>query len=437
MATTLHDFYRYEVLFTVLIGKNTYGETIDVTQDIDITELVKSISAISNDVDNGDYDIGVFVFGDITITALNNERKFSPPEDWKSIFPYSRDKTKVDVNLYDKNGTKTLSFRGLINDDATRQEINSEEIKFRVLSLDSILRQVRVSGGQVSSNQNFSVAIKNILNVPEITNVVDYSPARISVELDLPINDGDYFTDLSAKDALDELLLASNSVLYIDKQDRLFVKPRTESVNIFYFQGRGDEYGRENIFNISAYNTGVQRAFSSVKINETVATDVSYVDIYGFRQKDIGFDFITNVETEALIAQNILNAFKAPKEELEIEVPLEDSAGIELFDLVSVALDYRLVPYDIGGSLPLYGVAEYGVAKYPIAKGSNRIDPSKKWKVISIRENPTSLSRTLKLRIAGTTFGDGVFLEGEAQNVLLLENGDFLITQEGDYFLRE
>jgi hypothetical protein len=409
MATALHDFLRYQVLFTVLIDADTYGSTVDVTQDVDITDSIRDISSITNEIDNGDYDIGVFTFGAITLTAKNHERKFSPAEDWRSIFPYKRDKTKVHIKFFDKAGNSVFSFRGLINDDATRAEITGNDVKFKVLSLDSILRQVQVTGGQVSSGMLFSEAIKSILNVPEITTVINYSASDVNVDLDLAIDDGDYFTDSSSKDALHELLLASNSILYIDKSDNLYVKPRTESANIFYFYGRHDPYGRENITKISSYNTGVQRAFSSIKINETVKTSAAYVDLYGFRQKEITLSFITNTVTEALIGDNILLQFQSPKEELEIEVRTEDSDSIELLDLVSVSMPYRLSPPEGLEKVSQYGVAQYGTDKYNRTYGSYRIDPTVKWKVIGITENPKKFTRTLKLRVSGVTFGDGVF----------------------------
>jgi hypothetical protein len=409
MATDLHTFPRYQVLFTTLIDEDTYGTEVDVTQDVDITDLTQDISNIINEIDNGDFDIGVFTFGDLTLRCINHDRKFSPAEDWKSIFPYKRDRTKVHVKYYDGLGNNQFSFKGLINDDATRADVLSNDVKFRVFSLDSILRQVRVSGGSVTATQLFSSAIKSILNVPAITNVLTYDPANITVDLDLAIDNGDYFTDLSAKEALDELLLASNSILVVDNTDTVYVKPRTESSNVFYFYGRGDLYGRENILSINNFNTGVQRAFSSVKINETVKTDEAYLELYGFRQKDVSLSFMTDTDNIESIATNILNQFKAPKQELEIEVPLVDSKDIELLDMVSIDLNYRIVPADGEDHVPLYGVAQYGTAKYPQSFGSYKIDPSVKWKVIAIREKPKSLSRVLKLRVAGTEFGDGVF----------------------------
>lgn len=411
MATDLHTFPRYQVLFTVLESSGVYGDVVDVTEDVDLTDDVNDISNIINEVDNGDYDIGIFTFGDITLKVKNHQRKFSPAIDWRSIFPFQRDKTKVFVKFFDGDGNSVFSFRGLINDDATKADVLGNDVTFRVLSMDSILRQVRISGGTVTAGQSFSSAIKSILNVPEITGILDYDPARITLDLDLNIDNGDYFTDLSAKDGIDEILIAANSILYVDKSDRIFVKARDETTNVFQFYGRGDIYGRDNILSIRNYNSGVQRAFSSVDVNDTVVTSAPYVELYGFKQKAVSFSFITVTASNESIAENIINKFKAPKAEMEIEVPMKDSRGIELLDLCSVSLNYRLAPAKGTDYIPLYGVAQYGSDKYPQSFGSYKIDPSIKWKVIAIREKPRSLSRVLKLRVAGTEIGDGVFLD--------------------------
>lgn len=409
MSTDLHAFQRYRVFFTVLVSENTYGDTIDVTEDIDITDLIKDVSNITNEIDDGDYDIGIFTYGDITLKCVNHKRKFSPADDWRSIFPYKRDKTKVHIKYYDGLGNEEFVFRGIINDEGSKSEVFSNEVKFRVLSMDSILKQVEVSPGVIGSEQLFSSAIRAILNVPEITTLLNYSPSNVSINLDLEIDDGEFFSSLSAREALNNLLLASNSILYVDFTDTIYVKPRYETDVTYYFYGRGDPYGRENILDLGSFNSGVQRAFSSVKVNETVKTDQGFVELYGFRQKSVSFDFIFDPVKEEKIAENILNFFKVPKDEIEIEVPIFACRGIELLNKVSISLPYIKRPADGESVLPAYGISKYGEGKYAQTFGSYRIDPSVKWKVIGIREKTKNLSKVLKLRVAGESFGDGVF----------------------------
>jgi hypothetical protein len=316
----------------------------------------------------------------------------------------------VEIIFYDETGADQTRFKGLINDDATRLDFDKNLIRFKVLSLDSIFRQVSVPAGAIVAGDLFSTAIKKILNVPEITSTLTYSAANVTVNLDLTIDDGDVFSAIPAKEALDLLLLASNSILFVDNTDTIYVKARRESLNQFNLYGIGDQYGREDIVTIKEYNNGLQRAFSSIKVNEnTVATSEAYVAEYGFRQKDLTLDFITTLAKEEEIAARLLDEFKVPKPEMEITVLSRAVEGIEILDMVSILSDYRMIPSD-GGNLPLRGSAIRGAAIRPKTIGAYRILPKMKWKVISIDEDPAKFTTALKLRQTGTETHDGVFV---------------------------
>lgn len=406
-----YSFFNTRVLITPLISENVYGSTVDVTQDVDVSDFIKSISTIRREIDNGDDDFGIFTFGNINLTAINYTGKFNDENhNGVSIFPYLRDRAKVEIEFRNKAGTATTRFKGLINDDATRQNLQSDTVSFRVLSLDSILRQVKIAAGSVVTGDLFSTAIKKILNVPSITTTLTYDAANISVDLDLTIDDGEPFSNATAKDKLDELLLASNSVLYIDETDTVFVKPRTVSNTLFELYGRGDKYGRSNIIKVKNLNTGLHRAFSSIKINsDTVSTSDPWVTNYGFRQKSISFDFMNDLDKEEQIADRLLDEFKVPKMELEVEVKTEKINSAELLDMVSVNYPYMLFPDPTFGKLPMFGTAEFGTARFPIQYGSFEIKPDVRWKIIGIDEHPSSFTTTLKLRQAGTANEEGYF----------------------------
>ena len=406
----IYPFDNYRILFTPLVGTNRYGAVVDVTQDVDITDFVKNLGSIKKELDNGDYDIGIFTFGDITLNMINHNRKFNSPDDPRSMFKFTRDRCKVDIIFYLADGSSTNRFRGLINDDATRLDFTSGIIKFKVLSLDSIFRQVEVGAGVIVDGDSFSTAIKKILNVPAITNTLTYSAGNINVDYDGTIDVGEEFSSIPVKGALDDLLLASNSVLYVDNSDVLHVKARTESATQFNLYGHGDIYGRENILKIHDFNNGLQRTFSSISVNATtISTDDNWVVEYGFRKKELTFDFITTTATEQAIADNILSAFKIPKLELKIEVSNDAVSNIELLDIVKVDYPYRHSIPPETGVMPMYGVAQYGVDYYAPTTGTFEIKPDIKWKVISIQENPVKFTTTLKLRQVGTTTSDGYF----------------------------
>ena len=406
-----YPFLSHRIFFTPLVSENVYGTSVDVTQDIDVSDFIKSVGTIRREIDNGDNDFGIFTFGNIELTAINFTGKFNDQNDnGRSIFPYLRDRTKVEIEFRNKSDTASTRFKGIINDDVTRHNLRSDAVKFTVLSLDSILRQVKVQPGSVVTGDLFSLAIKKILNVPEITSTLTYSASNITVDLDLTIDEGETFSNSIAKDSLDELLLASNSILYIDETDTVYVKPRTESATLYNLYGRGDQYGRNSILEITDYNNGLHRAFNSIKVNSnTVRTADEWVESYGFRQKSITFDFISDRDKEQEIGDRLLREFQVPKLELQVVVRTEDVLGIELLDSVSVNYPKMLFPDPAYEKLPMFGVAEYGTARYAIEKGSFGINPNISWKVIGIDENPGKFTTTLKLRQAGVTMVGGYF----------------------------
>ena len=412
----VYSHENYRVLFTPLVGINVYGATIDVTQDVDLTDWIKSVGSIKREVDNGNYDIGIFTFGDITLSAINHTRKFNAPDDSQSIFKFRRDRCKVEILFFDADGNSSTRFKGLINDDATRIDVEKELIKFRVLSLDSIFRQVDVPAGSVVIGDLFSTVIKKVLNVPDITTTLTYSASNINVDLDLAIDVGEVFSNITAKEALDVLLLASNSVLYVDNSDVIHVKPRTESANVFLLFGGGDMYGRDNIIKISNVNNGLQRSFSSIKVNDnTTATNAAYVTEYGFKQKTLSLDFITTVSKEQQIADRILLEFHVPKDEIEVDVLSNDVKNIDLFDLVKIDYDYRASKHPADDLISMYGQADFDESYYAITSGSFKIRPKEKWKVTSIKEEPKNMVTRLRLRRAGKETHDGYFTGEELQ----------------------
>ena len=407
---TVTPIRQYQVLITPLVEKDTYGTELDVTQNIDLSDYIKQggIGTIKQDVDNGDYDIGVFTYGSITMRALNLDGRFNDENDWRSIFKFSRDKAKVVVNFLDPDGNILISFNGLINEDGTRQDFLKDEVKFKVLSQDSVIRKTKVSGGSITNGTLFSTAIKTIINVPDITSVLTYDSAKITVGLDLMIDNGSWFDNKTTKAALDALMVASNSVMVIEN-NTMVVRTREEnSGSVFNFYGHGDLFGRENILNIANFNTGVQRMFNSIVVNAREVSDQTYIETYSLRQKKVDLGFITDDVKESDIGNNILKEFKVPKLELEIETTTETAKGLNLFDLVSIDYPYRVRPAN-EETLPTYGVSRYGTAVYPFIQGNIKIRPALAFKVIGFQEKPKDYKTIVKLRQRGTTISDGLF----------------------------
>jgi hypothetical protein len=396
---------QYQVLITPLISKNAYGDEIDVTQDIDISEFVseKGIGKIKTQIDNGDYEFGIFTFSDIKLTLINYDGRFNDESDPISIFPYRRDLAKVTVNFIDTDGTTTISFDGLVNDEGTRQDYNKGLVKLKVLSRSSIFKKTKVPAGIITNGTLFSDAIKNILNITDITSVLTYDASKINVGLDLEIDDGSKFDNRTVKDALNDLLVVSSSILYVDSTNTMIVSNRTEdtSTPLHNFFGGNDIFGRENILSLKKFNNGLHRMFNSLVINGTITEDLISVNRLGIRQKSLSFDFITDSTKYLPIGNAILDDFKNQRPEMEIMVRTENADTIKLLDLVTVDVTSVSKPAEGMDYFPLYGISEYGSDNYPLVVSPLPIRSNDLFKVIGIFEDPKNFTTTLKLRATG------------------------------------
>lgn len=415
---------RYRVYFTPLLetDTNTYGDEIDVTDYVKAT----GVGSIRRSIDSSDYDIGVFNFSDLEITLVNYNGLFNEGDN-RSLFMDTRDRCKVRAvfeeveTVRDVNGTvlsettvSTVTFRGLINEEGTRLNVTDETIRFKVLSRDSVLRTTQVSDGVVTNGMLFSAAISAILNVPKITSVLTYDVAEINPDLDLAIDDGTWFDGKSVKEALDALLMASNSALLILDDGTIQVRARDHNsdesaLNLY---GKNDLHYRENIIDLSNYNSGRQRSFTSFTVNtQTISSSVE-VQAYGLRSKVVELPFITQIDKESTIANRLVTEWRTPKIELEVKVATHLTRSLQLLDSVSISYPLRVRP-PAGKFLPVFGVTKFGEADqpFPYQFGSLEITGRYRFKILEIEDNVESFTTTLKVRQTGRENGDGYFDE--------------------------
>lgn len=411
--------YRYYVFFTPLATSTMYGDEIDVSDKID----VDGVGSIKRSIDAGDYDVGVFTFNELEIKGFNYNGYFNDENDFRSIFRAGRDRCKVRIvfkrieavrnglgTILSEVETDTITFRGLLNDEATRLDFVTESISFTILSSDSVLRTTNVPSGLVNSGMSTTEALYNILNQPKITAVLGLDIADINPPTELFIDDSTVFEQKSVKEALDELLLATNAVLLIENESIIIQNRNENMADALQLFGKSDEQGRENIIDITAYNTGRHRMFTSCMVNTTEVQNFAFVVGFGYRRKDISLDWITDELKQMTIAAALVEEFKFPKIELAVKVATDIAKDVQLLDPVSINYPLRIKPIE-NTFLPIVGLAEIGDDETPLPYTFGAIDivPRISFKVIEIEENPNEFTSILRLRQTGTGFSDGVF----------------------------
>jgi hypothetical protein len=391
---------NYEVYLTPL---DVFGNYL--TEAIDISDFVilEGVPLIKKELDQGDFQIGVFNYQSITIRVDNRNGEFNEKIlDYRSIFPAGRDRAKILINFLDSDGNSDISYKGIITDRATKQDLLNEIITFTVLSFDSVFSQQSILENAIADGTLFSDAIFSILTKSFTTPLLSISKSDINLTLDLQIDDGSYFDNLLLKTALDQLLLASNSVLLIDDNDNIIIRSREENTNTPYVFYHNDQFKRDNIKGVANFNNGLQRMFNSVVVNNVESRDQDSIDLYGVRQKSITLSFMSNTTSLGIIGQSIVGEFATPRIEMELLTDVDSAKDIAFLDKVNVDYDLRISPApNPNGIVPLYEVDEYEKSHYPYEIGDLRIDPRKIFKVIAFFENSTTYNTTVKLRDTG------------------------------------
>ena len=278
----------------------------EVTEDV----ASESISNIVQIIDNDEYDVGLFNYNSFSLKFNNQDGKYSDVDNVNSIFRFRRGGSKIQfrwqVQVFDsicgiaECGKALISpeitvYDGILNDDATRLDIDDQQVTFRVLSSDSIFEETETNFSSLSAGDLFSDAIFTVMNQTKITDLMTISSGNITVGLDLMMDTVADFENTTVKEALDILLFGSNSVLFV-RDNVVFVKPRDGgSVSQFTFRGQASNEGIEDIIDITDISAGRNNVFNFWTWRDTTlfASDSASITANGLRKKEIDFDPIT------------------------------------------------------------------------------------------------------------------------------------------------
>lgn len=367
----------------------------EVTSDVNES----SFSSINEQIDNDEFNVGVFEFNSFTIRLRNDQGLYSDIDKPESIFRSRRGGCPVKITWQQDTrgpicglaiagkailGVEKNLYVGLLNDEDTNIEADSQEISFRIVSKASVFSEVETPFSSISPGDNYSDTIKLVLNQSSITDVLTFNAANISVGLDLTMDVVSEFENTTVKEALDSLLFQSNSVLFIEN-DTIFVKNRdggASSVRTFYGYGGS---GVENVVDISNLSNGKKKLFNFWTWEDTnlVAKSTTSINNNGIRKKQVSFDEITNNSKRQQILDAQRDEFSALKQSFDLTTFLDyENLDIGLLDKVNVDVPAIYFTTEVGGLLPLYGSAIYGEAVYPESVVPVEIDALTDFKIM-------------------------------------------------------
>jgi len=374
---------------------NYVSDYIEITDDVN----ADSLTNLNQKLDNNEFDVGLFNFNSLSIKLDNQDGKYSDVDVFQSIFRYKRAnslfKITWAISPYPTQcgtaicGQAKLNpeidvFVGLLNDETASERVDAHKIGFTVLGRESIFEKTIVPFGSLSVGDLLSEAIYIVLNQTEVTNILTVDSGNISTGIDVQIDSIAGLQNKTVKEALDNLLEESNSVLYIEG-DTVYVKNRDVDADLSYtFYGQASNLGIENIKVISKIRSGINKTKNFITWKDTtlLATDSQSVLKHDYRKKEIEFDAITNTTKRQNILNSIRDEFSTPKKEFDLSTPINYQV-LELFLFNKVNIDYPTVIHSSDGNpVPIWGAVKWGDFKWGYGDWATRFRLTEFFKIM-------------------------------------------------------
>lgn len=376
---------------------NYSGTWTEVTSDVDWN----GISTIKTSLDNTDYDVGVLRNSNFKIRLRNDHGYYSDVDGDYTIFENRRTGSLVKVTWEPGDfpflvgitplgansilTTEEEIYRGLLDDQATIENVDDYTIEFNILGLESIFDRVEVPYSTIGATDNFSDVLYDLFNQSEITDIMTVSATNISPSTDSAMDNKTSLENTTVKAALRKILLAANSVVYVDSSQVLYCKGRTAgTTSVHTFYGPGSSDGFENIIDIREFRLGRNRLINHATFTDstTAATDSTSISINGVHTREVSCDLITTGATISTLLANIVSEFGTAKKEMKLTAPLNtDTIGIGLLDRVTIDFPSIALPPQ-GFPVAIYGQGVYGTHYYAYETSQLVISSSDAFKVL-------------------------------------------------------
>ena len=373
------------------------------------------LGVVKHRIESSDFVAGNFSYDSMRIGLINDDGAFSVGGEY---FPSGGGYTRIILRYLASNGITTVAFEGIVEEMAIQEDERRYTVKVEVLSLDAIINKTIVPAGLIRNGTTFRNAFLAILNRKPITDFINVNLSNLNLMYDDTIDNGEWFSRRDGKTAIDLLLIASGTYAYVDKNKNYIIRPRVlenkTPVKTFY---AAHDMRRLSpiVLSTKQINSGINRVFNKVAVNEEVYTDDTSIDFYGLKDRgDITMPFITDPLKSFAIAENLILEFRYAKTEMQIDVLAEAVQNLEVGSVVK--LDLKKLIYSPTKLPSLYGQGIYGQGLYNYEIGKF-ISRNIVWTIYDKMESPEKLTATLKLRRYGRDAGGDFVVEdiyGEA-----------------------
>lgn len=389
-----------------------YSDFIDITGDV----VESSIRTIKERLEADEFNVGQITFDSLNLVLRNEHSLYSEATNASSIFPLKRDNSKIkvtfDINSYGSFcgncacGHTFLSpekdiFEGLLEENTASFDVEKQEITFKILGLDSVIKKQITPFASLSVSDDANTLVYKILNQTEITKFFTVDVSNINCNYNFIPDSIAHLEERSCQESLQDILTVSNSIMYV-RGGIIYVNGRIPSVDSKYtFYSSSSNLGIENIIKISKYGIGLNRTFNFWKWEDS-NTSVSFVDsigLYGLRKKEISSELITDTSKRTAVLNSYLSEFGFPKTELMLSVPIyTDITDLGFLDKINIDFPSDVLPV-IDETASRYNQAKYDSGfNYNVILNSLFISISTNWKILNRTVNLKDHTIEFKVR---------------------------------------
>lgn len=371
-----------------------------------------AIDRIRYSLDSGDFDVGIFVTNSVRLAFDNRSGKFNDIDDsrslWAAVETRHLSKIKIEAGYIDSNDAKleAIPFNGVFDDKSVRLD-DKDRLTAVILSIDSVFGRVDVPAGSLSSSITATEAVYTLCNRAEITDYLTVDSANLAASNDIVIDNPNDFDGRKLDSVLGEIMLLSNSVIYVDENGALRMRTRQHTALKKYSFYKNSESGyRDNIYSIKSINNGRQRVKNSWYWSGTSVSSRSeerHLNRYGVTRKSISSSAISSAATKQSILDNLLTEWQFPKQEFEIETDYMPNV-LQFYETVSCDVRPRLARET---DLPVAGKAVAGEALAVDYINGLYVSPLRGFKILAIEHDLNAAKTIFKLRNIGNQLNDG------------------------------
>jgi len=401
-------------VYADLYLKRRYPDGTFDSDWIDISRYVAGggYNQIKYQLDSGDFDVGVFVANSVNVVLSNNEGRFNEIDDsrsyWSMLESRNLSKIKIEAGYIDENDAKVSAtpFEGILDDKSF--VINDDDtVSFTVLARESVFKSLEVITGTLASSISASDAIYTLCYRGEVVDYMTLDSDNINPGNDITIDDPTVYDGKKLDSVLAEILVITNSVMYVDENGNLIVKNREHTrrpvINLYSNASTGQH---DNIYRITAVNNGRHRVknlwyWSGSAIN--ASSSAYFHNRYGVTRKSISYDSITTGATKQSIIDALLAEWQYPKQEFIVTTDFIPGV-INFYDTITLDVNPR---YSRQDDLAISGLAVSGTARSVSFLSGLKISPLLGFKILAYHHDLNNATTTMKVRNIGNQINDG------------------------------